>query len=187
MERLVESVAVLQRHLDQAGVPSIVIGGLAVSAWGEPRITRDADLKVLLNRESAQQLLDALGSKYVSLLPEPLQTLRGNGMLFVQDAAGTRLDLLLAETSFDAAAIQRGKEIELTPGHVVRVCSAEDLIILKLIATRGRDEDDARSVIRRQGDKLDDAYVFDWLKQFEQALDDSTLMATYRQMRGKSK
>ena len=187
MEHLIESVAVLQRRLDQADVLSIVIGGLAVSAWGEPRVTRDADLKVLLNRESAHHLLEALGSDYVPLLAEPLQTLQGRGMLFVRDQAGTRLDLLLAETGFDEAAIHRGKNIELMPGQVVRVCSAEDLIILKLIATRGRDQDDARSVIRRQGDKLDDAYVLDWLKQFEQALDDSTLVTTYRQMRGKGK
>src|SRR5205814_2028788 len=82
VEHLVESVAALQRRLEQAGVPSIVIGGLAVSAWGEPRVTRDADLKVLLNRESGQQLLNVLGSEYVSLIAEPLQALRGSGMLF---------------------------------------------------------------------------------------------------------
>lgn len=71
----------------------------------------------------------------------------------------------------------------LGPGLVARVCSAEDLIVYKLISTRLRDYEDAASVIRRQGDALDDAYVLDWLHQFEQALDDSTLVAEYRRMR----
>ena len=38
-------------------------------------------------------------------------------------------------------------------------------------------------MVRRQGDTLDDRYVLDWLRQFEMALDDSTLVATYRRMR----
>jgi hypothetical protein len=46
-----------------------------------------------------------------------------------------------------------------------------------------RDHEDAAGVVRRQGDALDDAYVLDWLRQFEQALDDSTLVAEYRRMR----
>jgi len=33
------------------------------------------------------------------------------------------------------------------------------------------------------GKALDDRYVVDWLRQFEQALDDSTLVAEYRRYR----
>lgn len=65
----------------------------------------------------------------------------------------------------------------------VVVCSPEDLIIYKLISTRQRDLDDAQSVVYRQGDALDDDYVLTWLRRFEQALDDSTLVATYRRLR----
>jgi len=43
----------LQKKLITEGVSSIVIGGMAVAAWGEPRVTRDVDLKVLLNRQDA--------------------------------------------------------------------------------------------------------------------------------------
>ena len=91
-----------------------MIGGVAVAIWGEPRVTRDA---------------------------------------------------------------------EVQPGATISVCSPEDLVIYKLISTRLRDHEDAASVIRRQGDGLDDGYVFHWLRQFEQALDDSTLVATYQRLR----
>jgi len=58
-----------------------------------------------------------------------------------------------------------------------------DLIIYKLISLRPRDHADAESVVRRQGDSLDDTYVLDILRQFEQALDDSTLVAEYQRLR----
>lgn len=183
MSKLIESVLDLQKRLDEAGVSSVLIGGLAVSVWGEPRGTRDVDLKVLLKREEAQRLLGLLGADYAPLHADPLQALRRNGVLFVKNRLDVRIDLLLADTDFDEAAIQRGRLVELQPGWTVRVCSPEDFIVYKLLAPRGRDYDDLVGVIRRQGDALDDAYVVKWLREFEQALDDSTLVKTYQQIR----
>ncbi len=183
MENLLQSIRTLQQRLSDAGISSIVIGGVAVAVWGEPRVTRDVDLKVLLGRDDAERLLAILMPDYVSLLPDPRKALRQQAMVFVQDTAGTRLDLLLADTPYDVLAIQRGRDVELQPGVTIRVCSPEDLVIYKLISTRLRDHEDAQGVIRRQGSNLDDKYVLEWLHQFEQALDDSTLAAEYVKLR----
>jgi len=93
------------------------------------------------------------------------------------------LDLLLADVIYDEGAILRAREMVLQSGAIAMVCSPEDLIIYKLISTRKRDYQDVEGVIRRQGDKLDDEYVLSWLREFEQALDDSTLVMTYSHMR----
>jgi len=185
VENLLESLVALQDRLRRAGVPSAAIGGVAVGVWGEPRVTRDVDVKVLLERKDAARLLEILKPDYVSLQPDPLSALRQNGVLFVQDRQGTRIDLMLADVSFDVAAIRRAQAVELQPGLVAFVCTAEDLIIYKLISLRSRDHDDAESVVRRQWEALDDDYVLSWLRRFEQALDDSTLVAEYRRMRAK--
>jgi hypothetical protein len=183
MENLLQSLQALQQRLSDAGIPSIVIGGVAVAIWGEPRVTRDVDLKVLLERDDADRLLAVLASDYTSLLPDPRQALRQQAMLFVQDTLGTRLDVLLADTPYDILAVQRGRDVEVQPSVIIRVCSPEDLVIYKLISTRLRDHEDAQGVIRRQDANLDDHYVLDWLRQFEQALDDSTLVAEYKRFR----
>jgi hypothetical protein len=182
MGNLYTSIRTLQIRLADAGVPSIVIGGVAVGVWGDPRVTRDADLKVLLEREDADRLLAILEPGYDSLLPDPKEAVRRQAMLFVQDADNTRLDLLLADTPYDVGAVARGCMIEVLPGVKITVCSPEDLVIYKLISTRARDHEDASGVIRRQGDALDVGYILGWLRQFELAFDDSTLISTFQRL-----
>ena len=57
------------------------------------------------------------------------------------------------------------------------------LIVYKRVSVRDRERGDVEGLIRRQGDALDDDYVLDWVRQFEQALDDSTLVVEYRRLR----
>ncbi len=186
MENLIEALWAFQERLRSAGIPSAVVGGIALSVWGEPRATRDVDVRILLGREEAHRLLSALADEYILLADNPLEALRRMGFLFVQDRAGVRLDLLLADTDFDREVVRRARPVEIAPGQVIYVCSAEDLLVYKLISTRSRDHEDAASIVHRQGDALDDEYVEHWLRQFEQALDDSTLLEEYRRLRRES-
>ena len=48
----------------------------------------------------------------------------------------------------------------------MRFASVEDLIVHKLFAGRARDVEDAVSVVRRQGQALDWAYIDHWCQQF---------------------
>jgi hypothetical protein len=183
MANYFHSIVTLQSYLQQNGIASVVIGGVAVAAWGEPRVTRDVDLKIQLKRQDAEWLVALLSPDYSMFLSNPSEALRKQAMIFVKDKLGTRIDLLLAETLYDDAAIQHGREYEITPGVSIRICTPEDLLIYKLVSTRLRDHEDAASVIRRQGEALDDHYVIGWLEQFEKALDDSTLVAEYKRLR----
>jgi hypothetical protein len=183
VKRLVDSVVALETSLDRAGIPSMVVGGLAVSVWGEPRLTRDVDVKVLLRRDEAERLLKALGPDYSSLSGPPGESLARVGFAFFRDKLGTRIDVLLADTSFDESALARAVRCELEQGKSGRVCAAEDLIVYKMISDRPRDRADAESVVRRQGDRLDDAYVERWLAEFERALSAKGLVAEYAALR----
>ncbi len=179
---LLKSAARAQLALSEGGIDSIVIGGLAVAIWGEPRLTRDVDVKVLLERARAEQLVKALPQGFRCLADNPEATLRRVGFLFAQDASGIRIDFLLADTAFDVEALSRKHQVEMMAERI-EVCTPEDLIVYKMISTRPRDHEDVLGVIRRQQDRLDDEYITSWLRQFEQALDDSTLVSSYREMR----
>jgi hypothetical protein len=178
-----KAAAEIQRRLRESDIPSVLIGGLAVALWGEPRLTRDIDLKVALGRDDTDRLLGALRSEWEPLAADPAHALEQFGVLFLLTPGGVRFDLLLAQNPFDDAAIERGRVVVIEPGVEIVTCTPEDLIIYKLVSTRPLDHEDARRVAVRQGDALDDEYVVDWLAQFEQAVDDSTLIATYRGLR----
>lgn len=111
MNPLYRSLIDLQNRLSEVGIPSAVIGGIAVSVWSRPRATSDVDLKVLLDRDAAQRLLTVLRTDYTPLQSDPVEALRRNGVLFVKDPAGIRIDIQLADVSFDEAAVQRAKPI----------------------------------------------------------------------------
>lgn len=63
---------------------------------------------------------------------------------------------------------------------VARLCTPEDLIIYKMLSTRPRDLEDVKGIVRRQGAALDLPYLLKWFRDFEMALDDSTLVATFQ-------
>ncbi len=79
--------------------------------------------------------------------------------------------------------VEPAVEVELEPHRVLKVCTAEDLIVLKLISTRAVDYYDLETIIRFQKDVLDEKYIIGWLKQFEAALDDSALIDAHRKIR----
>jgi hypothetical protein len=53
-------------------------------------------------------------------------------------------------------------------GVSVPFASVEDLVILKLIAARAVDLQDAAAVVRRKGGEIDWVYVSDWISRFGQ-------------------
>lgn len=185
METLIDALIRLQELLEQEGLPSILIGGLAVGIWGEPRLTRDIDVKVLASREERRKVL-ALLADYTPLNADPDQALQRNGIAFFLDPSEIRVDVMLADTIFDEVAIGRAKRVEVTPGKNVRVCSPEDLIIYKSLSLRARDYADVESIVKRQADTLNDVYVEKWLREFELALDESELVTNYRRLRGRA-
>jgi predicted nucleotidyltransferase len=89
------------------------------------------------------------------------------------------MDISLGIPGYEEEAIGRAAEIELTPGDRVRVCSAEDLIIHKAVASRAQDNRDIEGVVLRQGKRLDVAYVRRWLAAFSEILESPEAQARF--------
>jgi len=181
MKALLDSVVAFQHLLEAEGIPNIFIGGIAVAVWGEPRLTRDIDIKVLIHREERARLL-AILDEFTPLNADPDEAFRRLGLAFFHDPHGIRIDVMLADTIFDETAIERARSMELFNGTMIRVCTAEDLIIYKLLSTRTKDRGDVESIIQKQGDTLDGVYIETWLAQFEEALADGTLIQEFRNL-----
>ena len=76
--------------------------------------------------------------------------------------------------------------MQVTNALSLPICTAEDLIIHKVLARRDKDLADIKGIIRRNIEQLDTEYIRGILKQFEEALDVNFLLNTFEKMSSKS-
>ena len=181
-QRLEAALAGVARLLDGLRVPYMVIGGFAVTVWGQPRYTADLDLTIhclVPERDLIEGLLDSL----TPLVADPLQFVRERRVLPARTADGTAVDIVFAGLPYEVAAIERAVPVEVA-GYSVRICTAEDLIVHKIISSRPRDREDIRGIVQRRGDRLDRDYLTPIVRELAIALDQPDIFDFYRSLWG---
>lgn len=103
MDALLQVQSLAQNRLDSEGIRNAVIGGLAVAAWGRPRVTDDVDIKVDASRDDLEQLIELLQPEFQPV-ENAIAHAQSIGVLFLDGPGGIRLDLLLADLGFDKQA-----------------------------------------------------------------------------------
>lgn len=141
-------------RLIEAEISFVLIGGLAVNAWGYMRGTRDVDLVPDPDRENLAKLdalLRELGGKVdvggQLLHADAITTfLRTGDRTLVRTALG-EVDVLqgVPQVPPYAQLAEKATEIDLD-GLVVRVCSLEHLLEMKRAGDRHRDRDDLEAL-----------------------------------------
>ena len=133
------------------------IGGLAVQHWGEPRFTRDVDLTLLTGFGKEEDYIDPLLETFAPRMEGCRDFALQNRVLLLKSSEGIGIDIALGALRFEEHAVNRSQLIEVEPGAVLRLCSAEDLVIMKAFADRLQDQLDVQRILQRQG-----AVNFDW-------------------------
>ncbi|MBI3990201.1 MAG: nucleotidyltransferase [candidate division NC10 bacterium] len=174
MEPLIPLLAVLRDLVDwlQTGrVPGVVIGGVAASFLGRPRLTRDVDVLVLLDEGRWEEFL-ALGARFGFLprLPNTLTFARQTRVLLVRhEPSGIDVDISSGTLPFEEESIARALLVDVG-GFSIPLPTPEDLIIMKAVAHRPRDLADIESVLDTRP-KLNLRRVRRWVREFSAALE----------------
>jgi hypothetical protein len=171
----VEALAVAE----QAGHRACLIGGMVVPRWGEPRATTDVDLSILAPYGEEDRVLDALLARLIPRIPDARQFALTARVLLLAASNGVKLDVALAAFPFELEALAAASDWEPAPGVVVRTCSAEDLIVYKLVAARIRDIGDIEGIVRRQGSRLDVERIRRWGREFAELKEDPDLLRSF--------
>lgn len=160
----------LTDFLEIQAVPFAVIGGIAAGVRGEPRFTADVDVVIGVDVDRALAMVDALaGSRFRPLFPDVIQVIRTAFILPIRHReTEIKVDLALGLTGFEQQLIARAPKMKLA-NRVVPVATSEDLILLKVLAGRPRDDDDITRIVARHGDALD----WDYLLQTAEALQEA--------------
>lgn len=140
------------------GTRYALYGGLLLAAYGDARETRDVDVAIahadarataaLLDRRLGLHTIVAFDRRaFGGLLLSHITLVEGEDL--------NSLDLVEpADPDYTRRALDRALDSTLRE-RPIRVLTPEDFLVFKLLSTRERDHDDARSVVRGLASELD--------------------------------
>lgn len=137
---LQEALRQVLQHLSDHGVSAALLGGLAVSAWTEPRFTRDVDLAVAVRSDSdAERLihhLQSLGYRVLATVEQTAHDRLATARLVPpgESVDGLVVDLLFASSGIEGEIVGAAVELDVGASTLVKVVRAGHLVALKLLA-----------------------------------------------------
>jgi len=168
---LLAPLIALQRLLARFDDQGLVIGGVAASLLGKPRLTADVDAVMLVSADDLPRLIQSAAQEGLTPRMANAEAFarRHRVLLLQHQETGIGVDISLGMLPFEVEAVERG--ILHSLGEVaIRLPTPEDLIIFKAVAHRPKDMLDIQAIIASHPD-LDRARIEDWMRQFAQALD----------------
>jgi hypothetical protein len=143
--------------LDSAGVQYLVVGGVAVNAYGYQRLTQDLDLVIGLRRENVRRALDVLsGLGYRPIVPVDISEFADpekrrewidykNMQVFSLESDSypeTTVDVFAEEPFAFGPELAAAEVHDLAPGVSLPLVRLPTLIAMKRKANRPIDQDD---------------------------------------------
>ena len=123
-------------NLETAAIEYMVVGSVAGTIYGEPRLTNDLDLVVSMTGSSPKALLSAFNDDDFYLPPQEIitQEIAHSGQInLIHYPSGIKVDLMFRKVSQHALSeFARRQRIEILRGLLAWVAAPEDIIIAKL-------------------------------------------------------
>ena len=165
-------IARVVEAMEGESIPYIVVGSVAAMLYGEPRMTQDVDVAVLLDEAGIDPLLARFPESegfYAS--PEAARAaVRHKSRFNILHPAGGKIDVyVLVPNDHDRSQFARARKVELVPGVFGRANAPDDVILKKLefIRESGHERHvrDIAGIIRVSGHQLDWAYLDSWAER----------------------
>jgi hypothetical protein len=175
-------LADLAGGLGEAGVDWYLFGARAAILHGVARLTADVDVTVRLPESTSSGSLVAVLERH-GFRPRVTDAdfiARTRVIPFVHVATTLPLDVVLAGPGLEERFFERAT-VRRVEGVRVPVASAEDLVVMKVLASRPKDLDDVTAIAAAYGEALDVTYVRRMLRLIEEALAQGDLLPAFEQ------
>lgn len=177
-----EALRDLRRVFDREGVPWYVFGAQAVMAHGVARTTQDIDVTALVAAAGAPALAAALADGgFRHRFPERAAELVSIAAVIpvTHIGSGIDVDVVLGGAGLEVM-VHAAAEPRAMDGEIVPVATATHLVVMKILAGRGKDLDDVLGLIASGNVRIAEARAL--LIQLEEALDQSDLVPVLDRM-----
>lgn len=137
---IAEVIAAVTAWAERCAVPVVIIGGVAASLLGRPRLTQDVDALTLIDEARWSDALAAAQEFGLrARAPDPLGFARRTRMmLFIHEPTALGVDVAVGGLPFDDEVFASAGA-RVVHGVRVPLPRVDDLIVMKAIAHRPRD------------------------------------------------
>jgi len=181
MTRLEAALLEVSAILDELLIPYMLIGGLAVAQWEEPRATLDIDITIWVEPDRLELTVSELCLRLAPKPKEPLAFVRETRVLPASTSQGIPVDLIFAMWPMEREAIQNAVERSVA-GKTFHVVPLDYLLFLKLTSNRAKDLDDAERLLRRHRGRFHAAWLEARLAEISEALGQPEILERYRRL-----
>ena len=158
---LSETLRRVKELLESRGLPYAVIGGIAATVRSPVRVTEDVDVVVGCELEDAMFILEDLtrdgpDSERFEPAFDRVEELIRTAFLrpIVDRESGIRADICVGLTAFERQAVAWATP-DVLGGLIIPVITAEDLLVMKLLADRPKDQQDIEGIVETADERFD--------------------------------
>lgn len=168
---LLDALRALMNWFESEQINGIIIGGVAASLLGRPRLTHDVDALVKLEEERWPEFLSQ-GTRYGfrPRIGDPLAFVQKSRVLLLKHSAThIDVDIVFAALPFEEESIRNATALEVE-GLTVQLPRIEDFVIMKAVAARPKDLIDIESLLDAHPN-LEYKRIRKVVQEFSEALD----------------
>jgi hypothetical protein len=179
-----ELLAAVRAALAPLGIRWYLFGAQAAILYGAARLTADVDITLDAGAHRPEDLLAALEARgFTPRGDDALPFLAETRVLpMVHGPTRIPVDLVLAGPGLEERFLEHAR-VRLVDGVPVPVAAPDDLVVMKILAGRPQDLEDAIAIVAAQGPHLDLERAAATLRLLEQALDRRDLVPRFDQVR----
>jgi len=173
------ALADLTKWLEASHIPAAIIGGVAASALGRPRLTQDIDALAIAPEADWGNIVDSAGRHGFAVRIEgALEFARRSRVLLLRHiASGIDVDVTFGGLPFEQAVVERSS-IHDVGGLRMRLPRVEDLLVMKAVAHRPKDIEDIRGLLAAHP-HADISEARRWVKEFATAMSMSDILEEF--------
>lgn len=161
------------KNLETARLPYMIVGSIAGSIYGEPRLTNDLDIVLATTTTSADAMIQSFNAAEFYVPPREIfiqEISRGGQTNLIHHSSGVKIDLMFQKKSPHALEeFKRRKRMEILRGLEAWVAAPEDVIIAKLRFYREGESEkhliDIRGILANT--QVDRVYLSKWVSALD--------------------
>jgi Nucleotidyl transferase of unknown function (DUF2204) len=181
---LADLLRALSVSFAEIGARWYVFGAQAAIVHGSARLTGDVDVTVELAGRSTGDIVEALARHRFTFRVVDVADFAERTRIIPAVHADTAMlaDVVLAGPGLEEQFLDRAEPREVA-GVEVPVARAEDVVVMKVLAGRAKDDEDVAAILSARRDSLDFDEIEATLGMLEEALDRSDLVPRLRALR----